>query len=262
MVTDAISSGWEAQVKDLLFQGSWNEESRRRSSNHRELEAILQAIRQALPVIRGTDLKIASDNVTAFVNRQGGTRSGVLNEPLKSDLRASRGQSEINIGSTHKGQGQSGGRLPEPSSLTTGGMVPESESVLQDNQTLGSTRGRFIRHKKEQTGQAFLLPRPERSTVESGCFLNKVELQPLLCISTSVCPPESSKEDKARSGQSHSQKSMVLNTEGTIDIRPLDPPRESRSPLPGPSIPPADCEPPSDGLEFKRRILREKGLSD
>ncbi|KAG8550432.1 hypothetical protein GDO81_025882 [Engystomops pustulosus] len=80
MVTDASSWGWGAQVKDLLFQGTWGEESKRMSSNYRELEAILEAIKQSLPVIRGTDPKIASDNVTAvaFVNRQGGTRS----EPL------------------------------------------------------------------------------------------------------------------------------------------------------------------------------------
>ncbi|XP_072003573.1 uncharacterized protein [Engystomops pustulosus] len=198
----------------------------------------------------------------------GGYPKRVLNEPLASDSRPGGSQSKINIGGTYKGQGQSAGRLPEPSSLTSGGVVPESESVLQDNQTLGSTRGRLIRHKKEQTGQALLLPRPERPILKFGCLLNQVELQPSLCISTPVYSPEGSEEDTTRPGQSYSyspllaQEGMVLSTKRAIDIRPLDPPRESRSPLPGPSIPPADCEPPSDGLEFERRILREKGLSD
>lgn len=61
----------------LLLQGSWDSNSLSQSHNFNELYVIRIALAQSLPVIKGRNVRVYSDNKTAvaYINRQGGTRA-------------------------------------------------------------------------------------------------------------------------------------------------------------------------------------------
>ncbi|XP_077110328.1 uncharacterized protein LOC143766492 [Ranitomeya variabilis] len=80
ITTDASPIGWGAHMKNSLAQDTWDQAELSCSSNWKELKAVECALNHFLPQIQGADVRIYSDNSTtvAYVNRQGGTRSGSL----------------------------------------------------------------------------------------------------------------------------------------------------------------------------------------
>ena len=74
---------------DVHLAGSWSPLSFRFSINHRELLAVLLALRGFLPSLRGHVVAVFSDNTTAlaYLKKQGGTRSATLNTVAQSILR-------------------------------------------------------------------------------------------------------------------------------------------------------------------------------
>ncbi|XP_077149337.1 uncharacterized protein LOC143811475 [Ranitomeya variabilis] len=80
ITTDASPTGWGAHMEDDIVQDTWNQSESSCSSNWKELTAVGKALNYFLPQIQGADVRVFSDNSTtvAYVNRQGGTRSGSL----------------------------------------------------------------------------------------------------------------------------------------------------------------------------------------
>jgi hypothetical protein len=72
--TDASHFGWGAKLGTYEAKGDWNKRLSCRSSNYRELLAILLALIAFKNVIRGLHVQILTDNVcaTAYVNHKGG----------------------------------------------------------------------------------------------------------------------------------------------------------------------------------------------
>ena len=84
-----LFTGWGASLGDVHLFGSWSPLSSRFSINHRELLAVLLALRGFLPSLRGRVVAVFSDNTTAlaYLKKQGGTRSATLNTVAQSVLR-------------------------------------------------------------------------------------------------------------------------------------------------------------------------------
>ncbi|XP_071995315.1 uncharacterized protein [Engystomops pustulosus] len=78
--TDASLTGWGAVLAGHYLQGQWDSQTRSRSSNFRELKAVLETFKQIHLHIRNQHVRILSDNTTtvAYLRRQGGTKSKTL----------------------------------------------------------------------------------------------------------------------------------------------------------------------------------------
>ena len=73
--SDALGTGWGGVFKKLLeVSGVWSTDVKFRSSNFRELLAILLTIRSLGQVLQGKSVQVLSDNVTAvaYINHMGG----------------------------------------------------------------------------------------------------------------------------------------------------------------------------------------------
>ena len=93
LFTDASDTGWGASLGDDRLSDSWSPLLSRFSINHRELLAVLFAIKGFLPSLRGRVVEVSSDNTTAlaYLKKQGGTRSSTLNKVAQSILRLCEG---------------------------------------------------------------------------------------------------------------------------------------------------------------------------
>lgn len=80
LTTDASPLGWGAHLEDQMFQGTWDAEVQKRSSNYKELCTIFHALQATQEVLSGSHVRILSDNSTAiaYINKQGGTQNGEL----------------------------------------------------------------------------------------------------------------------------------------------------------------------------------------
>ena len=89
LFTGALDTGWGASLGKGHLSGSWSPLSSRFSINHRELLAVLFAVKGFLPSRRGRVVAVFSDNTTAlaYLKKQGGTRSSTLNMVAQSVLR-------------------------------------------------------------------------------------------------------------------------------------------------------------------------------
>ena len=89
LFTDASDTGWGASLGDVHLSGSWSPLSSRFSTSHRELLAVLLALRGFLPSLRGHVVAVFSNNTTAlaYLKKQGGTHSSTLNTVAQLVLR-------------------------------------------------------------------------------------------------------------------------------------------------------------------------------
>lgn len=78
MTIDASGVGWGAHLGPHITV--WKDEEMKRSSNWKELKAVFLALKHFEEQLKGHHLQIWSNNVSvvAYVNKQGGTRSGIL----------------------------------------------------------------------------------------------------------------------------------------------------------------------------------------
>ena len=88
LFTNALDTGWGASLGDTHLSGSWSHLYSRFSINHRELLAVLFAVRGFLPSLRGRVVAVFSDNTTALacLKKQGGTGSSTLNAVAQTVL--------------------------------------------------------------------------------------------------------------------------------------------------------------------------------
>ena len=88
LFTDASDTGWGASLGDAHLSGSWSPLCSRFLINHRELLAVLFAVRGFLPSLRGRVVVVFSDNTMAlaYLKKQGGTRSSTLNAVAQTVL--------------------------------------------------------------------------------------------------------------------------------------------------------------------------------
>ena len=77
LFTDASLSGWGAHVAHLTAAGPWTAPQRLWHINRLELEAVLLALREFLPFVKGKRVLLCTDNTTvaAYINHQGGSQS-------------------------------------------------------------------------------------------------------------------------------------------------------------------------------------------
>ena len=77
---DASDSGWGATLGDNRLSGLWSRDVSTFSINHRDLLAVLLAVRGFLHLLRGQSVSF-TDNSTAlsYLRKEGGTRSSTLN---------------------------------------------------------------------------------------------------------------------------------------------------------------------------------------
>ena len=89
LFTDASDTGWGVSLGDDQLSGLWSQDCSNFSINHRELLAVLFAIRGFLPCLQGQMVALYADNNTAlaYLRKQGGTRSQTLNSVGQTILR-------------------------------------------------------------------------------------------------------------------------------------------------------------------------------
>lgn len=89
LYSDASDLGWGAVLDDLSVAGVWPREIRELSINHRELLAILLALKHFSDLIRQKNVAIFCDNSTAiaYLRNAGGTKSPTLNSIAQDILR-------------------------------------------------------------------------------------------------------------------------------------------------------------------------------
>ena len=79
--TDASYSGWGGQLSSVsATSGTWSDEESSQHINYLELKAVLLCVQSFISELRGSSLKIYSDNTTTvfYINKLGGTHSKVL----------------------------------------------------------------------------------------------------------------------------------------------------------------------------------------
>ena len=86
---DASDSGWGVSLGDDQLSSLWSWDCSSFSINHRELLALLYAVRGFLPSLQGHIVALYADNTTvlAYLKKQGGTRSQSLNLVAHAILR-------------------------------------------------------------------------------------------------------------------------------------------------------------------------------
>ena len=100
LVTDASSVGWGAWIPGLEAQGFWNLRLSMKSSNFRELFAVLMGILSFKELLRNKQVQVLSDNVTtvAMISGMGGSSVQLDSVARSIHLEAM----EANIGLTTK----------------------------------------------------------------------------------------------------------------------------------------------------------------
>ena len=78
--TDASKEGWGAHLEGHMCKGVWSLPESRLHINLLELKAVLLALKEFQNLVSGKIVLIATDNTTvvAYINKQGGMRSGSL----------------------------------------------------------------------------------------------------------------------------------------------------------------------------------------
>ena len=81
LFTDASDSGWGASLGEDQLSGLWTQDISRFSINHRELLAVVLAVRGFLHLLKGRSVSLFMDNTSAlaYLRKEGGTRSATLN---------------------------------------------------------------------------------------------------------------------------------------------------------------------------------------
>ena len=80
LFTDASSSGWGAQLGSHSTQGQWSASQRLCHINVLEMQAVIYAVRDFLPLLRYRVVRLMCDNAVtvAYIKKEGGTRSHTL----------------------------------------------------------------------------------------------------------------------------------------------------------------------------------------
>ena len=89
LFTDASDTGWGASLDNDRLSGLWSQDVSMFLINHRELLAVLLAIRGFLHLPRGRSVSLFTDNMTAlsYLRKEGGTCSSTLNAVAQAILR-------------------------------------------------------------------------------------------------------------------------------------------------------------------------------
>ena len=82
LFTDASSSGWGAQLGSHSTQGQWSASQRLCHINVLEMQAVIYAVRDFLPLLRYRVVRLMCNNAVtvAYIKNKGGTRSHTLME--------------------------------------------------------------------------------------------------------------------------------------------------------------------------------------
>ena len=78
--TDASKEGWGAHLEERIARGAWSLPESKLHINYLELKTVFLALKEFQDLCSGKIVLVATDNTTvvAYVNKEGGTRSGPL----------------------------------------------------------------------------------------------------------------------------------------------------------------------------------------
>ena len=78
--TDASKEGWGAHLNEFTARGSWSVPESKLHINYLELKAVFLALKEFQDLCVGKIVLVATDNTTvvAYINKEGGMRSGLL----------------------------------------------------------------------------------------------------------------------------------------------------------------------------------------
>ncbi|XP_069827928.1 uncharacterized protein [Dendropsophus ebraccatus] len=264
VTTDASPRGWGAHLGELDFQGSWDGSFRDRSSNYRELAAILEALKSAKHYVKNSNVKILSDNSTsvALVNKQGTTKSTALLDLCYKIFSFAEKKSTILISGSPKRNTKHQGRLPQPEFTAPGRMATKPGSFSHDHGLMGNTGGGSIRHKSQPAGDKVLFAVSPGPASSNRRIVTDLEVEANVCLSAVTSSSKGTEEDKAGQGQGDSsgsllaQKSVVFLPNSDVHIRPMGSPGPSGSSSSGASAASTSGQAPLDGLALERLILK------
>ena len=123
LFTDASDTSWGTTLGTDHLSGLWTPEISCFSINHRELLAVLYAIRGFLHLLRGQSVSLFTDNTSAlaYLRKQGGTKSATLNSVAQSNIRLCEAN-DVHL-------------LPQ---FVPGKLNVRADSLSRDSQVLGS----------------------------------------------------------------------------------------------------------------------------
>ena len=270
VTTDASAWGWGAHLEEAVAQGAWSPVEASRSSNQRELLAILRTIESFQGRLAGKHLQVRTDNAAAvaYVNKQGGTRSPALQGDIQQDPILGGDKPVLDNSGPSKGHAKFSGRLPKSSTSEAGRVVPKRGGILSDNAKVGSSRDRSLCLRKEQEGNPILLNSSKRPGPEDRCLLQSLEVQPLLRLPSSKDDSGSTskisvRKDRLNSGHTLLAKETLVCNPGETERSPSIPSSNpERSDFTGSNSTPAGRQTKPDCVVSEEQLLREQGLSD
>ncbi|XP_073434691.1 leucine-rich repeat-containing protein 4C isoform X1 [Dendrobates tinctorius] len=225
---------------------------------------------------RGIHSQITGSKRPNYVRQQGG--SGVCQPPGRDKVKLPNGRSQKNLPQSratpslpdspaYQRDRKCSSRLFKPQQVKTGRVGLESCNIPEDSTVMGTASNRPLCHQKQPASEKVLLIKPRGKPVGSGRSTNPVAVQPELCLSPSSVNPGSSKKDKRRASQSNphspvlAEKTVVFSTTNDVSLGPVGTAKDSRFVSSGADIPQTSQGAPSDGVEFERSLLRDKGFS-
>ncbi|XP_072002545.1 uncharacterized protein [Engystomops pustulosus] len=268
--TDASQSGWGADIAGLPVQGLWPSSIRSRSSNFRELRAVLETLRASAQSLRGKHVRIYSDNTTtvAYLRHQGGTRNpDLLSLSDKIFIWA-----ETNIRSlsaTHLK-----GEMNQIADYLSRQTIDHNEWCLNEKifSSLTQKWGQpvtdlFATSKNTKVPHFFSLD-PNTPVCQRDAFSQSWSGPPNVCLSSYTSHSESDSEDQRRPSKGYTHCSLVAKEE-LVSVaredgigRTCHAGTSKQSSVPGSSLPSRSTGSPALGMDPERRLLISRGLSN
>ncbi|XP_068113785.1 uncharacterized protein [Hyperolius riggenbachi] len=180
------------------------------------------------------------------------------------------GREQLNIrqSSSFEGDLQCCGRLSQQVSDITRRMVSESRSICSDQPGMGHPCSRLIRKETKFKVSKVLLPVSKGQSVGNRRFLDRVAVEPDVCISPNTSDIKGSEQDYAGQSTSNShstflaEKTVVCSVTEFSDVSTNNVTSQNRFVVAGPSSSPGLQASSPFSMEIEWGILKSKGFSD
>ncbi|XP_077340446.1 uncharacterized protein LOC143984042 [Lithobates pipiens] len=269
VTTDASGKGWGAHLGSLLAQGTWEDDELTRSSNWKELRAVGLALRFFKKELQGHHIQVRSDNssVVAYLNKQGGTRSGTLLS-LATEILSWAETYTLSLSAVFlRGEKNVVADFLSRKKLREGDWVLNQEVFNLIVKRWGVSGGGPVRVQRQCKNPLFFLPKKGRGSSRGGCLEPGLAFRNLLCLPTSSVASSSEEVSDGKhisdsGGSTLAKESMVLSTKTVGDRTSPALAPSGRSPLSGASPMPTGTPVEVSGLATEEGLLKSKGFSE
>ncbi|XP_068243745.1 uncharacterized protein [Palaemon carinicauda] len=151
LCSDALGTGWGATLNKLEVSGLWSETQKSLHINHKELLAVLLALKSFEELVTNKVVQVNADNTTAlaYISKQGGTHSISLYETSKNLLVWAR-EERYTSDKIHSRGEKRNGRQPQQTKSDPSNRVDSQPSCVQELvASLGSPMHRSFRNLEE-----------------------------------------------------------------------------------------------------------------